>query len=220
MLVMEYVPICLRQYVEETIPPDRVKTRILSHIAQGLQYLHSLDPPIIHRDLTTSNVLLTTDLDIDNLQAKIADLGVSKLLDRSAIEAMTKVPGNVAHMPPEALMVDGQYYSTSSFKKAKKLDIFSYGNVIINILTGKFPSTTLIKADHDAMDRRRTEVQRRDHLLAIIPESKLKDLIIRCLNNNPDHRPTIDQVVNRLKDLPEEEGEITINIGLGIPKTK
>ena len=75
MLVMEYVPICLGQYVKGKIPPDDIKTSILLGIAQGLQYLHSLDPPMIHRDLTTNNVLLT-----DNLCAKIADLGTSKLL--------------------------------------------------------------------------------------------------------------------------------------------
>ena len=191
MLVMEYVPMCLRQYVEGKIPPDDVKTTILLGIAQGLQYLHGLDPPMIHRDLTTNNVLLT-----DNLCAKIADLGMSKLLSHTALETMTNVPGNESHMPPEARAADKERYSILSTDKAKKLDIFSFGNVLINMSTGEFP---VAKADRDERGRRRTEVQRRNHLLTKIPESKEKDLIICCLSISPNHRPTIDQVVQFLK---------------------
>ena len=197
MLVMEYVPMCLSKYVEGKIPPDDVKTTILLGIAQGLQYLHGLDPPMIHRDLTTNNVLLT-----DNLCAKIADLGMSKMLDRKALEKMTKVPGNESHMPPEARVGD-EHYSIFSTDKAKKLDIFSFGNVLINMLTGEFP---VAKADRDKRGRRRTEVQRRNHLIVKIPESKEKDLVVRCLNINPNHRPTIDQVVNFFQGLPTTEG--------------
>ena len=198
MLVMEYVPMCLRQYVEGKIPADDIKTTILLGIAQGLQYLHSLDPPMIHRDLTTNNVLLT-----DTLCAKIADLGMSKMLDRKALEKMTKVPGNESHMPPEARMVGEQHYTILSTDKAKKLDIFSFGNVLINMLTGEFPAA---KADRDERGRRKTEVQRCNHLLVKIAESKEKDLVVRCLNINPNHRPTIDQMVNFFKGFSIEEG--------------
>ena len=197
MLVMEYVPMCLRKYVEGKIPPDDVKTTILLGIAQGLQYLHGLDPPMIHRDLTTNNVLLT-----DNLCAKIADLGMSKLLTRKALEALTNIPGNESHMPPEARVADEQHYAISSTDIAKKLDIFSFGNVLINMLTGEFP---VAKADREG-GRRITEMQRRNHLLVKIPESKEKDLAVCCLNINPNHRPTIDQVVDFFKGLPIERG--------------
>ena len=198
MLVMEYVPICLSKYVKGKIPPDDVNTTILLGIAQGLQYLHGLDPLMIHRDLTTNNVLLT-----DNLCAKIADLGTSKLLIRKALEALTNVPGNESHMPPEARVADEQHYAILSTDKAKKLDIFSFGNVLMNMLTGEFP---VVKADRDERGRRRTEVQRRNHLLVKIAESKEKDLVIRCLNINPNYRPTIDQVVNFFKGFSIEEG--------------
>ena len=184
--------------MEGKIPPDDVKTTILLGIAQGLQYLHGLDPPMIHRDLTTNNILLT-----DNLCAKIADLGMSKMLDRKALEKMTNVPGNESHMPPEARVVDEQHYAILSTDKAKKLDIFSFGNVLINMLTGEFPDA---KADRDRRGRCRTEVQRRNHLLFKIPESKEKDLVVRCLSINPNYRPTIDQVVDFFKGLPTTEG--------------
>ncbi len=198
MLVMEYVPTSLRVYVEQNNPLGDVKTSILLDIAQGLSYLHGLDPPMIHRDLTTNNVLLT-----DNLCAKIADLGTAKLLSRRAVQKMTNVPGNESHMPPEARLAGEQAYVQST-DKAKKLDVFSFGNVLINMLTGEFP---VAEMDRDPTGRRITEVQRRYHLLVKIPESKEKDLIIRCLNNNPDNRPTTDELVDFFKGTPVvEEG--------------
>ena len=184
--------------MEGKIPPDDVKTSILLDIAQGLQYLHSLDPPMIHRDLTTNNILLTTDL-----CAKITDLGTSKLLNHRALEMMTNVPGNESHMPPEARVAEGQNYQAVSTEKAKKLDIFSFGNVVINVYIGEFP---VAKADRDERGRRRTEVQRRIHLLDRMVESKEKDLAVCCLNSNPDHRPTTDRVVGFFDGSPTEAG--------------
>ena len=198
MLVMEYVPMCLKKYVEGNIP-DHIKTSILLDVSLGLQYLHNLDPPMIHCDLTSNNVLLT-----ENLCAKITDLGTSKFLNRRALETLPNVPGNESHMPPEARVADKQSYSTVSTGEAKKLDIFSFGNVVMNVLTGEFPIATT--KDRDEKGRRLTEVQRRDHILVRIKESNEKDLVIRCLNNNPDRRPTIDQVVDFFNGSPIEEG--------------
>jgi serine/threonine protein kinase len=84
-----------------------------------------------------------------------------------------------------------------------KLDIFSFGNIIEIVLTGEFPAAAGYR---DERNRRKTEVQHREQLLVKIPESKEKDLIIHCLNNNPDYRPTIDQALNTLKGLPAAEG--------------
>ena len=74
---------------------------ILFDVSCGLLYLHTqLKEPLIHRDLNAGNVLLTTDA-----RAKIADLGMSKLLDYhpSSEAAQTVCPGAQAYMPPEAL---------------------------------------------------------------------------------------------------------------------
>ena len=80
--------------------PLSIKLSILLDVSYGLLYFHTHTPPIIHRDLSANNVLLTTDL-----RAKIADLGVAKLLDRQtqAAIAQTKAPGSQDYMSPEAL---------------------------------------------------------------------------------------------------------------------
>ena len=177
---------CLKNYVERNSVPDHTKTQIMLDIAEGLKYMHELSPPLIHRDLTSNNVLLT-----DTLQAKITDLGTSKLLSHQAIQVLTNVPGNESHMPPEAKRPDEQKY-TQTTVTAVKLDVFSFGNVLINVLIGEYPIAT---SDRDVTNRRKNEVQRRQHLLAKIPDSKEKDLIIRCLNMNPAYRPTADELV-------------------------
>ena len=98
-IVMEYIPTCLRGYVERNFVSKHTQTLIMLDIAEGLKYIHDLSPPVVHRDLTSSNVLLT-----DTLQAKITYLGVSKILDTSAIHKLTNVPGNQSYMLPEVML--------------------------------------------------------------------------------------------------------------------
>ena len=186
MLVMEYLPQSLRNYVEQNPPPDDTRKSILLDVAQGLSYLHGQDPPMIHRDLTSNNILLTSEL-----HAKIADFGTSKLLNHDQLQTMTNVPGTETHMPPEARLLGGEQIYKQSPDKATKLDIFSFGNVMINVWIGEFPVT------RDEGNRRKTEVQRRMHLLEKIDDnSKEKDLIICCLNSKPDDRPTANELVH------------------------
>ncbi len=190
MLVMEYAPYCLRKYVETNVILKDRKKQIMLDIAEGLKFMHGLNPPMIHRDLTSSNVLLT-----DKLQAKITDLGTSKFLNSQAIQVLTNVPGNECHMPPEARIPEGQRY-TETTANTMKLDVFSFGNVLINVLTGEFPVTT---SDRDVTNRRQTEVQRRKKLLDKIPASREKDLIVSCLSNDAKFRPSSDELVSFFK---------------------
>ena len=79
---------------------DPIKISLMLDVANGLLYLHSQNPPIIHRDLSAANVLVSVDL-----RAKIADLGVAKLLDHGYLKScqQTAQPGAYAYMAPEAL---------------------------------------------------------------------------------------------------------------------
>ena len=96
-LIMEYLHMdlehCINTYPDIPLP---YKTSILRDVTYGLAYLHSSN--IIHRDLNTGNILLT-----QSLQAKIADVGVSKFFDRNIVRTRTKCPGARDFMPPEAL---------------------------------------------------------------------------------------------------------------------
>ena len=77
ILVMEFLLTNLTSYIEQyCIFPKEISYSILHDVALGLCYLHSQTPPIIHRDLSSNNVLLTP-----NMTAKISDLGVARILN-------------------------------------------------------------------------------------------------------------------------------------------
>ena len=69
-----------------------MKLFILQDIARALVYLHSREPPILHRDLSANNVLLTS-----NMKAKLADLGVAKIVNIDVFK-MTQCPGSVVYV--------------------------------------------------------------------------------------------------------------------------
>lgn len=80
-------------------------------VCNGLEYLHKYEPPIIHRDISSKNIL------INGNRAKIADLGQAKLFNVAAASKQTGIPGAMAYSAPEVLT--GKYTT--------KIDIYSFG---------------------------------------------------------------------------------------------
>lgn len=159
ILVMEFLPIDLSYCIEkEDRLPQEMKYSILYDVAQGFFYLHSQDPPIVHRDLSTNNVLLTT-----NMRAKISDLGVARILNMSPLQIsyMTLTPGTIAYMPPE-VMVQKPKYDTS-------IDVFSYGILMIHVFCGNWPIPQVgqIRCEGDTLIPV-SEAQRREKFLMAV----------------------------------------------------
>ena len=123
VMVMEKMRHSLRGLMEkyDNIPLN-IKLSILDEVCLGLRYLHSRNPPIVHRDLTPNNILLSY-----RLEAKITDLGVAKVMKTDKQKTMTKLPGTPDFMPPEAQSIRPVY--------GPSLDVFSYGGVILNVTT-------------------------------------------------------------------------------------
>ena len=172
--------------------PDECCYSVLRDVGVGLRYLHGHTPnPIVHRDLTANNVLLTSDM-----SAKISDLGVARILNLNpARMTMTKCPGTPSYMPPEAL-VERPIYST-------KMDIFAYGNLMTHVFSGRWPiPEEIFRANpsnpHDMTPL--TEVQRREAYLNDIGDAHpLMGLMRECLSNNPTLRPNIPEALHRVK---------------------
>ena len=101
MMIMEMMADSLTSFVDkhEKIPVH-IKYSVVHDVSVGLCYLpQSHDPPIVHRDLSPNNVLLTA-----HHVAKISDLGVAKVIKADSRKTMTKAPGTVDFMPPESLV--------------------------------------------------------------------------------------------------------------------
>ena len=126
LLVMERLETSLDDLLEN-IPnlPLSLKRSVLEDVASGLLYLHDRPSPVIHRDLTSKNVLLTS-----SLVAKITDMGNSRIVDMRGgqmARTLSKLPGTLVYMPPEA-RGDAHCYGPS-------LDIFSFGHLALYTLT-------------------------------------------------------------------------------------
>ena len=203
VMLMEIMDESLTLYVEEKIPKEALnrKGSILLDVAEGLKYLHSQKPdPIVHRDLSPNNILLMHDQEITI--AKIADLGVAKAIHPNSksmreIGKLTKVPGTKDFMPPEAF-VNTPMYNTP-------LDVFSYGGVVLFVATHQWPSPDSERKQDPVTNTliALNEVQRRQKYLDRMEDKmeELKPLVQDCLNFDPDKRPTMLQVAEKLKSL-------------------
>ena len=191
ILVMEFLPTTLAASIENYgVMPTDINYSVLHDVAVGLYYLHSRPQPIIHRDLSSNNVLLARDM-----KAKISDLGVARILDVSPIRAsrMTQTPGTAAFMPPE-VMIDKPTYGTS-------IDEFAYGVLMIHVLSGQWPApqTGSSRTNEDGTLSVITEAERRrDFLTKISSDHPLMELILRCIHNNPTQRAHAEELVQRL----------------------
>eukprot|EP00731_Ephydatia_muelleri_P005146 Em0002g1322a len=198
-LVMEYMHMdlaeCLDTYHDI---PASIKVSILHDVSHGLLHLHSQDPPIIHRDLTATNILLTQDM-----RAKIADLGVSRLFDVQHLHSapeQTMAPGTTAYMPPEALHPDPKY--------DLKFDIFSFGVLSLYAAIQEFPiaheqlTTAVVRKQEVQIYRRKHWIEKMgmDHFL--------HPLVIKCLQDRPELRPTTKELCGMIgRVLPQNKKE-------------
>ena len=187
VLFMEHLPIDLHTCLEEAKKrnyniPNPTKLSILIDICQGLSHIHSF--LLLHRDLTAKNVLLT-----HHVRAKISDFGNSKLYDQS--QKLSKAPGNVAYMPPEA-KTETPHYDTA-------LDVFSFGVLTLFVSIQEFPELPmnlyLSDIPRNVRDRGEEEVFIRDQWISKLDKGySLLPLIYHCLRRDPSKRPKVNQL--------------------------
>jgi len=143
ILIYEYMPNgTLRESLYGTERalenPLNWKTRlnIALNAAQGLEYLHkSCKHPIIHRDVKSSNILLSTDM-----VAKVADFGLSKItMEEGVSHISTLVKGTAGYLDPE-------YYAKQQL--TDKSDVFSFGVVLLELICGRQPIDTSFRHEN------------------------------------------------------------------------
>lgn len=161
-------------------------------IAAGMTYIHQCD--VIHRNLNTGNVFLD-----ENYHPKITSFNVSGYCEKgSTIKGRFGTP---IYMAPEVL---------NDSELTNKIDVFSYGLVLFELLTYKKPYLDLrtplpsrISEIDDFLDFIRTNRRRRDIHPNEAPDIYV-DLINKCLDENPDNRPSFVQIVNDFIDRKDE----------------
>jgi len=175
--------------------PQRLK--ILMDTARAADYLHNFDPPIIHRDLKSLNLMLLNPITNQFVvpHVKLADFGLARFHER----AMTQGVGTKHWTAPEVLT--GTAYTD-------KADVFSFAMVAYEVVCRHVPFERL---DPTRVARLTREGKRPDlEDDSIVPKevpAGLLDLIIMCWNQKPEARPSFSQIVTLVQAIEEKTPE-------------
>ncbi|WVZ85929.1 hypothetical protein U9M48_032786 [Paspalum notatum var. saurae] len=175
------------------------RARIALGSARGLSYLHDhCDPKIIHRDVKAANILLD-----EYFEAVVGDFGLAKLMDYKDTHVTTAVRGTIGHIAPE-------YLSTG--KSSEKTDVFGYGIMLLELITGQRAFDLARLANDD-------DVMLLDWVKGLLKEKKLEQLVdpdlqngyvehevealiqvaLLCTQGSPMERPKMSEVVRMLE---------------------
>ena len=202
VLLMELMDESLTRFLERSNDPLPYHTEVnfCHDIALALSYLHSNG--IIHRDLSSNNVLL-----IAGSRAKVTDFGMVKLFDVNRSTAhltpLTLCPGTTVYMSPEALR-DRPVYTD-------KLDSFSLGVLCVQIMTRRFPDpgdrfqAMVISDPRIPSGQVQVEVpeieRRKSHIDLIDPTHPLLPVALNCLKDSDRERPSCHELCGCMPTL-------------------
>ena len=201
VLLMELMDESLTHFLESSTQPIsyHIQINICHDITLALSFLHSNN--IVHRDLSSNNVLLR-----GNVLAKVTDFGMARLGDinpQAARFTNTMCPGTDVYMPPEAVQ-DKPVYT-------EKIDCFSFGVIIVQILTQQFPKPgnrlQEVELNHPGLPPGKVLVQapevnrRQNHISQIPPNHSLLPIALDCLKDRDNERPSAHQLCEKVADL-------------------
>lgn len=180
-IVTELLDINLRTAYEQHRLAKAHQICVFTDIAQALHYLHHRHEPIIHRDVSSANVLLQQQPNGPWL-AKLSDLGSANL----ARDAYTLNEGSLVYCAPEAF-TDSVDKIHSDEILTTKIDVYSYGIMLCEVVSARFPVRSKLP----------TMMQ---EIRSLSPQ--MYWLIILCTENDPTHRPCMADVLEKLQTLP------------------
>ncbi|XP_056170333.1 MDIS1-interacting receptor like kinase 2-like [Syzygium oleosum] len=171
------------------------RVNVVRGVADALSYMHhECSPPLIHRDLTSNNILLDRDY-----EAHVSDFGTARLL-RPDSSNWTNIAGTIGYIAPELA------YSTIP---TEKCDVYSFGIVALETIMGKHPGDYVFRECSlftqtespmllmDVLDQRlspsRLQLQEAQDVVSI------SKLAFACLQTDPRLRPTMAQVSCELR---------------------
>ncbi|CAN8313817.1 unnamed protein product [Cochlearia groenlandica] len=172
------------------------RVNIIIGAAKGLSYLHhDCSPRIIHRDIKSSNILLD-----GNLEARVSDFGLAKLLEDEESHITTIVAGTFGYLAPEYMQ---------SGRATEKTDVYSFGVLVLEVLSGKRPTdASFIEKGLNVVGwlkflisekRPREIVDQNCEGMQIGSLDALLSIATQCVSSVPEERPTMHRVVQLLE---------------------
>ncbi|WOL19063.1 putative receptor-like protein kinase [Canna indica] len=192
-----------------------IRMKIALDIARGLEYLHEhCNPPVIHRDIKSSNILLDSDFN-----AKIADFGLA-VIGRNHNKGGLKLSGTLGYVAPEYIL-DG--------KLTEKSDVYAFGVVLLELLMGRKPVEKMTPSQcQSIVTWAMPQLTDRSKLPNIVDPAiqntmDLKHLYqvaavaVLCVQQEPSYRPLITDVLHSLIPLVPIELGGTLRVVEPIP---
>ena len=198
--MLELLPTNLHTCIEQYgVLPKDIGYSILHDVALGLDYLHSQSPPFMHRNFTAREILLTS-----KMSAKITDFGHGTVRSLNTIgRRLSQAPGTTDYMPPEALLVDPRYDTS--------IDVFSYGIIMIFMFSGEYPNELKRKVSVVEGPLVLSEAERREkYLQAIGNDHPAMELILKCIADDPQQRPTASEISQQIKGICQYDGKWSV----------
>ncbi|KAF9188420.1 hypothetical protein BGZ51_000584 [Haplosporangium sp. Z 767] len=169
----------LKQYLKKTLK-GALKPKVLKswcrQILQGLVYLHTHDPPIIHRDLKCDNIFVNGN----NGQLKIGDLGLAVVRHRTHVSSVLGTP---EFMAPE--LYDEKY--------DEKVDIYAFGMCVLEMVTKEYPYS---ECTNQAQIYRKVTKGIKPKSLDHVQDPEVREFINRCLDHDDRTRPSAQELLD------------------------
>ncbi|KAI3427599.1 Protein kinase domain-containing protein [Psidium guajava] len=179
------------------------RRKICIGVAMGLAFLHEeVQPPIIHRDIKASNILLDREL-----KPIISDFGLAKLFPSNMTHISTRVAGTVGYLAPEYAM-RGQL--------TNKADIYSFGVLLLEIVSGRFNTNNKLPAEERYLLERAWKLHEKRELMSLVDTSLdgeqkhhreeaclFMKIGLLCAQGLPRLRPSMSTVVKMLMGVAE-----------------
>lgn len=188
----------IKSFIKKTKTP--IRTRVVRNwakqILSGLHYLHSLNPPIIHRDLKCDNIFINGN----NGQAKIGDFGLA-IIKRRERECLSTVIGTPEFMAPE--LYDEHY--------DEKIDIYSFGMCVLELVTRDYPYS---ECDNAAQIYRKVTNGVKPASLFNIEDRDVREFIELCIQSDYRKRPSAEDLMHHpfiSFEVPNKEVEDAAN---------
>ena len=179
-IITELLSITLRRAYHENKITQANKLPILHELASALNYLHLHYKPIIHRDVSSTNVLLEKIAN-DMWKAKLSDFGSANLVR----VATTPGEGALVYAAPEMCI-------NAHSPQAPSVDVYSYGILVCEVTTSTFP-------DHASFNGLMQLLQSQWPDMYRITE--------QCTRKSPDERPTMQNIISQLDSLIAAEAQ-------------
>lgn len=200
-LVMEYMETGSLETLLANEPlPWELRFRIIHETAVGMNFLHCMNPPLLHLDLKPANILLDA-----HYHVKISDFGLARWNGFSRADDISRdgFCGTIAYLPPESIIEKDRVSDT-------KHDVYSFSIVIWGILTQKKP----YQGDNNILQIMVKVVKGVRPDLGAIPRSRpsacagFLSLMQRCWATSPSARPSFQEITSEAEELcskPQEE---------------